>query len=61
MPRYRVTGPWQISGVGPGGVVDLDPAKINVDVLVNAGLVQPVDDPPPRPRRNRDSNGAEGD
>ncbi|WP_166427499.1 hypothetical protein [Nonomuraea mesophila] len=47
LPRYQVVGPRSVRGVAPGGVVALDPARFNVEALVEAGHIKPV---PPRVR-----------
>ncbi len=44
MPRYKVIGVCEIAGVATGGEVDLDPSKVNIDVLLRAGHVAPIDE-----------------
>ena len=42
LPRYEVVGRRRVAGVAPGGTVALDPARINIDALVQAGHIRPV-------------------
>jgi len=42
MALFKVTGPFEIGGVAPGGTVELDESAVNVDALVWAGHVEPV-------------------
>lgn len=56
--RFDVVGPLRVAGVETGGVVDLDPARYNIDALIAAGHIarpttakkagrKPVGDEPP--------------
>lgn len=46
--RYKVIGPYEVGGVAKGGVVELDPARVNVKALLKAGLVE-QEKPTPKP------------
>jgi hypothetical protein len=39
--KYKVIGPLRVNGVSTGDVVDLDPANINIPILVAAGHIDP--------------------
>lgn len=41
--RYKVVGPYEVGGVAKGGVVELDPARVNVKALLKARLVEAVE------------------
>lgn len=40
--RYKVTGPMRINDAEPGETVYLDPEKINIPALLEAGAIEPV-------------------
>lgn len=40
--QYEVIGPFEIGGVKPGGIVELDTETVNVDALIEAGHVKPA-------------------
>ena len=41
-PRYEVIGPCPVAGARKGDTVELDPAAVNVDALIQAGHVRPA-------------------
>jgi hypothetical protein len=43
MPKYKVTGKYEVGGAAPGETVELDPDKVNVSELVRVGLVEPLE------------------
>lgn len=47
LPRFEVIGEHQILDVDPGGIVELDPDRFNIQVLLDAGHIRPVDETPP--------------
>ncbi len=42
MTQFRVVGPFEIDGKVTGELVDLDPALINIQVLLDAGHIEAV-------------------
>ena len=44
MAKYLVSGPFTVTGTGPGGFVD-GTGIDNVELLIEAGILTPVDDP----------------
>jgi hypothetical protein len=40
--RYKVTGPMRINDAEPGETVYLDPDKVNIGALLEAGAIEPV-------------------
>lgn len=52
--RYRVAGPFEVAGVAPGGVVELDPAAVNITALADAGHLQPTSKPAASTSKARD-------
>lgn len=42
MERFKVIGVCEVGGVEPGGVVELDPEKVNIPALIAGGHVEPV-------------------
>lgn len=50
--RAKVIGPFEVCGVAPGGVIEnLDDEAVNVPVLVKAGHVELLPEPPPARKR----------
>ena len=43
MAKYLVSGPFPVSGVQPGGLVDGSGID-NVELLIEAGILTPVED-----------------
>lgn len=40
--RVEVVGPLRVAGARKGEIVDLDPTRVNVPALIEAGHVRPV-------------------
>jgi hypothetical protein len=40
--RYKVVGPMRINEAEPGEIVTLDPDKVNISALLEAGAIEPV-------------------
>ena len=43
--RVEVVGPLRVAGARKGEIVNLDPTRVNIPALVEAGHVRPVSEP----------------
>jgi hypothetical protein len=49
MHKFKVVGELEVAGVAPGGVVEFaDDTDVNVDALLYAGHLEPVESKPAR-------------
>lgn len=48
METYTVIGAQRVGGVEPGGTIELDPDRVNIEALVRGGHVERVR-PAPKP------------
>lgn len=60
MVRVKVIGTRAVAGVAPGGTVELDPERVNIAALVDAGHVEPAGSAPARKARADESGGSGG-
>lgn len=49
--KAKVIGQCEVSGVAPGGTVDLDPALVNIDALVDGEHVELIPEPKPAKKK----------
>ncbi|WP_157562670.1 hypothetical protein [Micromonospora chokoriensis] len=42
LPKFEVIGPCRVAGAEKGETVQLDPAEVNIDALIEAGHIRPV-------------------
>lgn len=47
MPKFKVVGILEVADKRQGEVVELDPEKVNIPALIEAGHVEPVNEKPP--------------
>lgn len=46
MPKYKVIGLLEIADKTKGQVVELDPEKVNIPALLEAGHIEPLEEKP---------------
>lgn len=61
--KAKVIGQLEVCGVAPGGTVELDDERVNIDALVYAEFVELIPEPEPEPtvgKRSRSANKKDG-